>query len=81
MAAGIGSRYGRSEQSGAIGTGDESLLPDVVQGMIDHGRARVSVLRYGVCWCGITFPEDRERVRRCIASLVERGDHPVWLWG
>jgi hypothetical protein len=62
------------------GDGAEFLLPDVVQGMIDRGLARVRVLRHEGCWCGITFPEDRERVRAFIAGLVARGDYPPRLW-
>lgn len=63
-----------------VDDGAEFLLPDVVQGMIDRGGARVRVLRHDGHWCGITFPEDRERVRRFIADLVERGDYPAQLW-
>lgn len=65
---------------GGAGDTSEFLLPDVVQGMIDQGLARVRVLRHDGRWCGITFPEDRERVRRSIAGLVERGDYPARLW-
>ena len=60
--------------------GVEFLLPDVVQEMIDQGRARVRVLRHDGRWCGITFPEDRDRVRSFIAGLVERGAYPARLW-
>jgi len=58
----------------------EFLLPDAVQRMIDDGSARVRVLRHEGRWCGITFPEDRERVRGFIASLVARGEYPKRLW-
>lgn len=59
----------------------EFLLPDTVQGMIDDGSARVKVLRHDGRWCGITFPEDRERAREFIADLVARGAYPARLWG
>lgn len=58
----------------------EFLLPDAAQGMIRDGRARVRVLRHDGRWCGITFPEDRERVRGFLASLVSRGEYPRSLW-
>jgi NDP-sugar pyrophosphorylase family protein len=59
----------------------EFLLPEVVQGMIDRGTARVRVLRHDGQWCGITFVEDRQRVRDFIAELVARGEYPRRLWG
>jgi NDP-sugar pyrophosphorylase family protein len=59
----------------------EFLLPDTVQGMIDDGSARVRVLRHDGRWCGITFPEDRERAREFIADQVARGAYPARLWG
>ena len=58
----------------------EFLLPEVVQGMIDGGSARVRVLRHDGRWCGITFPDDRERVREFIADLVSQGEYPARLW-
>jgi NDP-sugar pyrophosphorylase family protein len=60
--------------------GSEFLLPEVVQAMIDEGRVRVRVLDHDGRWCGITFPEDRERAKKFIAGLVERGVYPARLW-
>lgn len=59
----------------------ELMLPEVVQGMIDNGSARVRVLRHNGRWCGITFPDDRERVKEFIADLVTQGEYPAQLWG
>jgi dTDP-glucose pyrophosphorylase len=58
----------------------EFLLPDVVQNMINRTRVRVRVLDHGSRWCGMTFPEDRERAREFIARLVKRGVYPPNLW-
>jgi NDP-sugar pyrophosphorylase family protein len=58
----------------------EFLIPDVVQGMITEGSARVRVLRHKGRWCGITFPEDRLPARAFIAELVEQGEYPSRLW-
>lgn len=58
----------------------EFLLPTVVQGMINDGSSRVKVLRHDGRWCGITFPEDRDRVRDFIADLVQQGAYPTQLW-
>jgi NDP-sugar pyrophosphorylase family protein len=75
-------RFGQFlDTSGKAADGSsEFLLPDAVQRMIDDGSARVRVLRHDGRWCGITFPEDRERVRGFIASLVARGEYPSRLW-
>jgi hypothetical protein len=61
-------------------TSSEFLLPAAVQGMIDDGSARVRVLRHDGQWCGITFADDRDRVRRFIADMVARGEYPPNLW-
>ena len=58
----------------------EFILPAVVQRMIARGEARVRVLGHGGSWCGITFPEDRDRAREFIAGLVARGEYPERLW-
>jgi NDP-sugar pyrophosphorylase family protein len=58
----------------------EFLIPDVVQGMVADGKARVKVLRHQGKWCGITFPEDRSRAQAFIAQLADRGEYPPLLW-
>jgi NDP-sugar pyrophosphorylase family protein len=58
----------------------EFLLPTVVQSMIEEGKARVRVLPHASRWCGITFPEDKERVRLFLADLVSDGQYPPRLW-
>jgi NDP-sugar pyrophosphorylase family protein len=59
----------------------EFLIPDAAQGMIADGSVQVRVLRHDGQWCGITFPEDRPRVRDFIARRVAAGDYPGRLWG
>ena len=58
----------------------EFLLPDYVAVLIDAGRARVQVCSGGGPWCGVTYPEDRERVQTFLHDLVERGVYPEKLW-
>jgi NDP-sugar pyrophosphorylase family protein len=58
----------------------EFLLPDIIQAMIADGSAAVRVLRHHGAWCGITYPRDREPVRKFISALVARGDYPSPLW-
>ena len=58
----------------------EYLLPDVVDGLIRSGEARVRVLPGGGPWFGVTYQEDREGVRRSIRSLIDDGEYPERLW-
>jgi NDP-sugar pyrophosphorylase family protein len=64
--------------------GDESesefLIPEVIQALVREGRIRVEVLKQAGQWCGITFPEDKERVAKVISDLVCRGVYPPALW-
>jgi len=60
--------------------GSEFLVPEVVQDLVHTGRAQVDVLNHAGRWCGITYPEDKERVAGIIASLVMDGEYPERLW-
>jgi hypothetical protein len=62
------------------GETSEFLIPDAIQGMICDGSARVRVLNHSGLWCGITFPEDRDRARAFISARVAAGDYPNRLW-
>ncbi len=57
----------------------EYLLPSAIQDAMTEG-ASVLVLRSGGRWCGVTYPDDREPVRRTLASLVAAGAYPDVLW-
>ena len=58
----------------------EFLVPEVIQALVREGRAQVEVLGGAGQWCGITYPEDKERVARVIASMIEAGEYPERLW-
>jgi len=58
----------------------EYLLPDVVDGLIRDGRARVRVLPGGGPWFGVTYKEDRAGVMRSIRALIDAGEYPELLW-
>jgi hypothetical protein len=60
--------------------GAEFLLPTHVRGLIRSRRARVRVLSGVGPWCGVTNPQDAERVRRFLAGLVARGEYPSPVW-
>ncbi len=60
--------------------GAEFLLPEVVDGLIARGDARVRVLPGGGPWFGVTYKEDREGVMASIRALIDAGDYPERLW-
>jgi len=64
---------GREEES-------EYLIPTVVDGMVRRKRCRVKVLPTQSPWFGMTYPEDREKVRQAIAKLLARKAYPENLW-
>jgi NDP-sugar pyrophosphorylase family protein len=65
---------GREEKS-------EFLIPRVVDGLIRGKRAKVRVLPTRSPWFGVTYPEDKEKVRGAIQKLVDRKLYPENLWG
>ena len=59
----------------------EFLLPDVVNDLVERGKARVKVLPTSEKWFGVTYQADRPMVRAAIDSLVAGGHYPAELWG
>lgn len=58
----------------------EYFLPDVVNQLLQEGRARVKVLPVTEKWFGVTYPEDKPRVQAAIRDLVQKGIYPEHLW-
>ncbi len=58
----------------------EYLLPDVVGALVAEKRAAVRVLPADERWYGITYPQDKPRVKQAIWDLVRRGVYPEKLW-
>jgi len=58
----------------------EALLPEVVADLIREGRAEVRVLPTESRWFGVTYPEDKDRVKRAIRALIASGAYPESLW-
>jgi hypothetical protein len=58
----------------------EFYIPTAVQELMRIGGARFKVLPTTDRWCGITHPEDKPRVIRMIAELIEGGQYPPKLW-
>ncbi len=59
---------------------DEFYIPAAVDHLIAEGRARVAALHTAAEWFGVTYAEDRPRVRDGIRGLVRKGDYPENLW-
>jgi len=51
----------------------ECYLPSAIASMVTEERAKVTVLETTSDWFGVTYREDRDRVVRNIAALVEDG--------
>lgn len=51
----------------------EFLLPAVVDGMVQSGKASVRVLKTNDRWFGVTYKEDKEAVVAAFADLYEKG--------
>lgn len=58
----------------------EFLIPDVMSYLINENKVRIKVLNTTAVWQGITYKEDKEKIVREIAKLVENGDYPANLW-
>ncbi len=58
----------------------EFLLPFVVDDLIQLGRARVKVLPTDSRWLGVTYQDDKPRVKQAIQDLVDQGAYPENLW-
>jgi hypothetical protein len=58
----------------------EYFLPDLVGELISEQRALVRVLPTDERWFGVTYQEDKPRVKQAIEDLIRRGVYPETLW-
>ncbi|MDR0758561.1 MAG: hypothetical protein LBF74_00395 [Treponema sp.] len=58
----------------------ECLLPNAVNEMVAQGRGTVKFFSSEESWFGMTYPEDRELVKREIAQKIAEGCYPGQLW-
>lgn len=58
----------------------EYFLPFVVDELLREGRADVKVLFSADSWYGVTYKEDREKVRLAIRGFKKAGLYPERLW-
>ncbi len=58
----------------------EYLLPDIVAKMLRENKATVKVLNSSDKWFGITYQEDKPKVKAFFKELAEKGTYPEKLW-
>lgn len=58
----------------------EYFLPDVVDDLLKETRATVKVLSTNERWYGVTYQQDKPRVKEAIRDLIRRGVYPEDLW-
>jgi NDP-sugar pyrophosphorylase family protein len=59
----------------------EYFLPEVVNQLLGENKAVVQVLRTDERWFGVTYQEDKIRVKDAVQELIRQGVYPQKLWG
>ena len=68
-----------SVQKEAVGQ-REFYLPAAISRLVGRGEAKVRVLPTSSDWFGITYREDKDRVKNALAGLVAVGKYPARLF-
>ena len=58
----------------------EYFLPEVVDALIQEGKAQVKVLTSTDKWYGVTYKEDKESVTAAIQAMKDSVKYPKYLW-
>ncbi|WP_228466865.1 nucleotidyltransferase family protein [Adhaeribacter swui] len=58
----------------------EFYIPEAVNQMLTDNVATVQVLTSADQWMGVTYPEDKEEVKRQLSELIATGQYPQKLW-
>ena len=58
----------------------EYLLPTIVGGLLQEGKADVAVLESKDKWFGVTYKEDKDAVMASVRELVDAGVYPEQLF-
>ena len=48
--------------------------------MVKDGKKKVRVYDTTAVWYGMTYREDKEKVKQALADMVEAGIYPKELW-
>ena len=57
-------------------TKGEFLLPTIIGGLLEKGKAEVKVLSSNDQWFGVTYKEDKDKVKTSVRALVDAGMYP-----
>ena len=58
----------------------EYFIPAVIDEMLQQKEATVELLKSNDKWFGITYKEDKKKVKESIKALIEEGQYPRRLW-
>ena len=58
----------------------EFYLPFAVQAQKDEGLCDVTVYPTSSVWQGVTYPDDKPRVKASIQAMMDAGEYPADLW-
>ena len=58
----------------------EYYLPYAVSDMLLAGKCTVKAYSTDEKWYGVTYADDKERVKKSIGDLIENGVYPNGLW-
>ncbi len=58
----------------------EALLPELVKEKLEENVITLKNVVSSSTWLGMTYREDLEGVKSCIAALIEKGEYPKKLW-
>ena len=59
----------------------EYFLPDVIGDLLKEKKVAVKVLSTNERWFGVTYQQDKPRVKQAVRDLVRQGVYPENLWG
>ena len=59
----------------------EYFLPNVVNQLLEEKKTTVQVLQTQEHWFGVTYQEDKIRVKNAVRELIQQGVYPKKLWG
>ncbi len=59
---------------------DEFYIPLVVGDMVKEGKKKCRVYETSAVWYGMTYREDKEKVKAAIRKMVDDGIYPEELW-
>lgn len=59
---------------------DEFYIPAVIDKMVKDGKKKVKVYETTAVWYGMTYREDKEKVKQALSDMVEAGIYPKELW-